>query len=122
MPPKRLVHGDYFPGNVLIGDDLRVSGLVDFSVWTAVGDPLYDVVGAAIFLEMATEATAEDVAFVRGVILDRHGDAVLEPGRFYRAYFAFAMADPVNAEGLYPRLWPWALANLGALKEGRLGF
>lgn len=121
-PRKALVHGDYFPGNVLIGDDLRVSGLVDFSFWTVVGDPLYEATGAAIFLEMSDEARAEDIALVRRIILDRHGDAVLRPARFYRAYFAFAMAEPGNAEGVYPRLWPWALANLAALKEGRLGF
>jgi hypothetical protein len=121
-PPKALVHGDYFPGNVLIGDDLRVSGLVDFSFWTVVGDPIYETIGAAIFLEMNDEATAEDIAFVRNIVRERHGDAVLRPARFYRAYFAFALADPGNSEGLYPRLWPWALANLGALKEGQLGF
>ncbi len=121
-PRKALVHGDYFPGNVLIGDDYRVSGLVDFSFWTVVGDPLYEVIGAPVFLEMNDEATAEDIAFVRRIILERHGDAVLGPARFYRAYFAFAMAEPGNSEGVYPRLWPWALANLAALREGRLGF
>jgi hypothetical protein len=118
-PRKALIHGDYFPGNVLIGDDLRVSGLVDFSFWTLTGDPLYEVIGAAIFLEMNDEATAADIAFVRRVIIERHGDAVLRPARFYRAYFAFAMADPGNSEGLYPRLWPWALANLAALREDK---
>ena len=121
-PPKALVHGDYFPGNVLIDDRLRVSGLVDFSFWTVVGDPLLDVIGTPIFLEMNDEATADDIAFVRRIILERHGDAVLGPARFYRAYFAFAMADPGNSDGLYPRLFPWALANLAALAEGRMEF
>jgi aminoglycoside phosphotransferase (APT) family kinase protein len=121
-PPKALVHGDYFPGNVLVGDDLRVSGLVDFSFWTLTGDPLIEVIGTPVFLEMNEEATTEDIAFVRGIILERHGDAVLRPARFYRAYFAFAMADPGNSEGLYPRLFPWALANLAALGEGRVEF
>ncbi len=79
-PPKALVHGDYFPGNVLIGDDLRVSGLVDFSFWTVAGDAMLDIVGAAIFLEMNDEATAEDIAFVRALIIERHGDAALAAG------------------------------------------
>lgn len=121
-PPKALVHGDYFPGNVLIGDDLRVSGLVDFSVWTVVGDPFLDAIGAAIFLEVNEEATAADIALVRRIVLDRHGEAVAGPARFYRAYSAFAMADPGSAEGPYPRLWQWALDNLAALSEGRMGF
>jgi Ser/Thr protein kinase RdoA (MazF antagonist) len=119
MPPKALVHGDYFPGNVIV-DGGRVSGLVDFSIWTVVGDPLYDVIGALIFLEMAEEATPGDVALVRRVLRARHGDALDAPAPFYRAYFAFAMADPGNLAGPYPRLWPWALANLDALASGRL--
>jgi aminoglycoside phosphotransferase (APT) family kinase protein len=119
MPPKALIHGDYFPGNVIV-DRLHVTGLVDFSIWTVVGDPLYDVIGALIFLEMAEEAAPGDVALVRRVLRARHGDALDAPAQFYRAYFAFAMADPGNLAGPYPRLWPWALANLEALAAGRL--
>jgi len=121
-PPKALVHGDYFPGNVLIGDDLRVSGLVDFSVWSVVGDAMLDVFGAAVTLEMMEEATPDDIALVRRILRDRHGEALSRPAEFYRAYFAFAMADPGSTAGIYPRLWPWALRNLDALRSGRLGF
>ena len=121
-PTPVLVHGDYFPGNVMIGEDGRVSGLVDFSSWTVVGDPLYDAIGAAIFLEMTAEATAADIALVRQIVLARHGDSLLAPARFYRAYFAFAVADPRAEAGPYPRLWPWALSNLAALKDGTIGF
>lgn len=32
--------GDYFPKNVLITNNLEVSGIIDFSSRTAVGDPL----------------------------------------------------------------------------------
>lgn len=121
-PPRALVHGDYFPGNVLIDERLTVSGLVDFSAWTVVGDPLLDILGAAIFLEMTAEATDSDVALVRSAILARHGEAVLAPGRFYRAYAAFAMAAPGTAHGPYPKLFDWALINLAALADGRLAF
>jgi Ser/Thr protein kinase RdoA (MazF antagonist) len=120
VPPKVLVHGDYFPGNVMIGDDLAVTGLVDFSVWTIVGDAGYDAVSALVFLEMVAEATPADIALVRRIVLARHGDAIVAAGRFYRAYFAFAMADPANAAGPYPGLWPWARANLAALAGDRL--
>ena len=119
-PPKVLVHGDYFPGNVMIGGDLAVTGLVDFSAWTMVGDAGYDAVSALTFLEMVEEAGPDDIALVRRVVLARHGETLLAPARFYRAYFAFAMADPANAAGPYPRLWPWARANLAALAEDRL--
>jgi len=117
-PPKALVHGDYFPGNVLLDAGQRLSGLVDFSIWTVIGDCTIDLAGAAIFLEMIAEANAQDVALVRALLLGRHRAALNSAGPFYRAYFAFAMADPGNYGGLYPKLYPWSIANLRAL-DGR---
>ncbi|MBN9021267.1 MAG: aminoglycoside phosphotransferase family protein, partial [Rhizobiales bacterium] len=57
-PPKALVHGDYFPGNVMMDTAPAVTGLIDFSAWTTVGDPAYDAVGAVMFLEMMAETSA----------------------------------------------------------------
>jgi aminoglycoside phosphotransferase (APT) family kinase protein len=121
-PPKALVHGDYFPGNVLLDSGQRLSGLVDFSIWTVVGDRAIDLSGAAIFLEMIVEAEPGDIALVRRLLLHRHGAALEAAGPFYRAYFAFAMADPGNYGGLYPKLFPWSIANLKALDAGRIAF
>jgi Phosphotransferase enzyme family len=36
----RLVHGDFFPGNVILGSDLSVSAVVDFGLTAVSGDPL----------------------------------------------------------------------------------
>ena len=121
-PAKGLAHGDYFPGNVLLDDTLALAGLVDFSVFTLVGDPLYDVLTAALFLEMIEEARADDVALARRLVVERHGEAVLSAGRFYRAYAAILMADPANAAPPYPRLYAWSVANLKALAAGILEF
>ena len=121
-PAKGLAHGDYFPGNVLLDDGLAVSGLVDFSGFTLAGDPLYDTITAALFLEMIEEATADDVALARDLVMTRHGEAILDPGRFYRAYAAILMADPANAAPPYPRLFAWSVANLRALAAGTLAF
>jgi aminoglycoside phosphotransferase (APT) family kinase protein len=33
-----LVHGDYFPENVMVADDGRVCGVIDFSALTVIGD------------------------------------------------------------------------------------
>lgn len=117
-PRKALVHGDYFPGNVIVGDDLSVSAIVDFSVFTVVGDPLYDVICAPIFLEMIEEATPDDVATARRLVLARHGEAVRPAAGFYRAHAAFAMADPANDAPPYPRLYGWAIATLRQLAAG----
>jgi aminoglycoside phosphotransferase (APT) family kinase protein len=57
-----LVHGDYFPGNVMMDDDLSVSGVIDWSFLTQSGDPRMDAAAAVLFLEIerpwCTEADA----------------------------------------------------------------
>jgi aminoglycoside phosphotransferase (APT) family kinase protein len=111
-PPKALVHGDYFPGNVLLDGVQRVTAIVDFSTYTMVGDPLYDMVTAAIFVEMVDRITDDDVAAVRGLVNARLGEAIKPAARFYRVHAAFVMADPAFAAPPYPKLYPWALATL----------
>ncbi|HEY6739140.1 MAG TPA: phosphotransferase, partial [Actinopolymorphaceae bacterium] len=59
--PARLVHVDYFPGNVMAAPvahfgesaaepaaELRISGVFDFAAHSLYGDPLLDVVGAIV--------------------------------------------------------------------------
>ena len=117
-----LAHGDYFPGNVLIDESLTLSGLVDFSVYTLAGDAHYDAITAALFLEMIDEASADDVALAKHLVVARHGQAILPAARFYRAYAAILMADPANSAPPYPRLFAWSVANLKALAAGRMEF
>jgi hypothetical protein len=119
-PAKSLVHGDYFPGNVLVGPDLEVTALVDFGIYTLVGDPVLDLAVAYQTLEFIAETTAQDARFVRDLIVERHGEAIVPSLRFYRAWLAFSMADPVNARPPYPRMFSWAITMLRLLQDGRL--
>ena len=84
-PEKTLVHGDYLPGNVLVDDHFRVTGVVDFSFYTVVGDPVLDAAGAAICLEM-TGSPPVDVRLVRRLVAERYGPGIAPSLRFYRAY------------------------------------
>ena len=121
-PQKALAHGDYFPGNVLFDERLTLTGLVDFSVFTLAGDPLYDAITAALFLEMIDEADADDVALARHLVSRATARRSCLSARFYRAYAAILMADPANAAPPYPRLFAWSVANLRALAAGKLEF
>jgi aminoglycoside phosphotransferase (APT) family kinase protein len=111
-PPKALVHGDYFPGNVLVGPDLKVTAVLDFGLYTVVGDPVLDLAVAYQTLELIAETTAQDARFVRDEIVARHGEAIVPSLRF--------MADPANGKPPYPRMFRWAVSMLRLLGEGRL--
>jgi hypothetical protein len=119
-PRKTLVHGDYFPGNVLLDGLLAVCALVDFSGYTLVGDPLYDTITAPIFLEMAPQATPADVEVARGFVERRLGEAARPAARFYRVHAAFVMADPGYGAEPYPGLFAWSLTTLRQLRDGTL--
>ncbi|MCW2916398.1 MAG: aminoglycoside phosphotransferase family protein [Actinomycetia bacterium] len=41
-----MIHGDLYPGNILMRDRAAVSGVIDFGTFTMIGDPLYDVAAA----------------------------------------------------------------------------
>ncbi len=51
-PPKYLVHGDYFPGNVLLAPDLSIAGVIDFGPFTVAGDPVLDLAGGDVGEEL----------------------------------------------------------------------
>jgi aminoglycoside phosphotransferase (APT) family kinase protein len=119
-PAKVLVHGDYFPGNVLIDDHLEVAGVIDFGAFTVCGDAQLDLAVAYQTLELIDECTADDARFVRDLIIERHGEETMPALRFYRAWLAFSMADPANTRAPYPRLYGWSAAMLKLLAEDRL--
>jgi len=50
--PESVVHGDFYPGNILMTDRASVSGVIDFGSFTMIGDPLYDLATACAFWRM----------------------------------------------------------------------
>jgi aminoglycoside phosphotransferase (APT) family kinase protein len=91
-PEKCVVHGDIWPPNVMMDDDLRVTGLIDFSFTTRVGDSVMDLAGAVYFLQIANPQGPEDNAFLMDLIEARHGPAVRDRFGLYAVWFAFSFA------------------------------
>lgn len=94
--PERigLVHGDYFPGNVLVEGD-RVTGVVDFGPFTLRGDPALDVVGAVTFLDAIDETTDADRRQAAAWYLERVEPAEADLRRRVLALlWTVAVADP----------------------------
>jgi aminoglycoside phosphotransferase (APT) family kinase protein len=117
LPPIEgvLVHGDYFPGNVLIAEDLTVSGVIDFGPLTVIGDPMLDLASALIFLEVARPGyRTDDTQFVRDRLLARVGAAMFDAATLYRAWYAIRFS-PYRSDD--ENLYAWCTGSLNNADE-----
>ena len=107
---KALVHGDYFPGNVLISDDLSVSGVIDFGALTVIGDADVDLVSALIFLEVVRPGyTPADTHFVLQRLVARAGEGIREKITTYRGWYALRFAPYRDDDA---KLYAWCVQSL----------
>ncbi len=84
---KSLVHGDAYPGNVLVDDDGEVATILDFGRYSLVGDPRLDVAIAIELTEMVGGFTPEDTGYLRGLTEEAPAAAA------YRAWTAVVLAS-----------------------------
>ncbi|HWQ12486.1 MAG TPA: aminoglycoside phosphotransferase family protein [Roseiflexaceae bacterium] len=108
---RRLVHGDYFPGNVYIDDDLRVCGVGDFGYTTVVGDPRMDLAGAVVFLEVVDGYRPEDTPFLVRLLAEQHGPGIAPWVALYRLYYALYFSGCKLDD---PYTYAWCVRSLQA--------
>jgi aminoglycoside phosphotransferase (APT) family kinase protein len=112
--PGALVHGDYFPGNVMMSDELRVSGVIDFGPLTVIGDPMMDLASAVMFLEVVRPGyTVADTEFVRGRMVERVGEGFDEALATYRGWYAVRFSPYRDDDANLYRWCVGALRGLG---------
>ena len=71
-----------------------VTGIGDFSPHTVNGDPMMDIAGAVIFLELGEyPAAAEDAAWLESVAVERHGAETAHWIEVYRRFYGFYFSD-----------------------------
>ncbi|MEM7118595.1 MAG: aminoglycoside phosphotransferase family protein [Chloroflexota bacterium] len=107
-PEKRLVHGDYFFGNVMCDEVGALTAVFDFSPLTLVGDPWFDIAGALSFLRVYDFVTEADIAFAEQEINGRYGS---NPERMalYTTYNCLYFA---NSKEWDPPTYRWCLYHL----------
>ena len=94
--PLSLVHGDFFPGNVLVNENLdRVTGVIDFGAFTLFGNTLLDIAGAFGFYRMYDPDRASIRERMLGKIRDR-----LSAGE-HPVFFQFLLAHAILTSDLY---------------------
>ena len=109
-----LVHGDVCPPNAYLSQGPQgpvVTGIGDFSPHTLNADPLMDLAGAVIFLELEPYAEAPaDAAWLQAVAVERHGPDIVGWIDVYRRYYGFYFS---NAYEFDANLYAWCLRQLG---------
>lgn len=101
-PAKCVVHGDIWPPNVMMNDALRVTGLIDFSFTTRIGDHVMDLAGAAHFLRVGNPDAEADHVYLMQQIEAKHGAEVVERIGLYAVWFAFTFAYNHDDAVVYP--------------------
>ena len=108
-----LVHGDVCPPNAYVSRGPHgpvVTGIGDFSPHTVNGDPLMDLAGAMIFLELEPYADAPaDAAWLEAVAVERHGREIVPWINVYRRFYGFYFS---NSYAFDPTLYAWCLRQL----------
>lgn len=107
-----LVHGDYYPGNVMVGEQngsVIITGVADFSPHTLAADPLMDIAGAIWLMGMPSQPDAEDdQRFVYDVAIDQFGNTEPDLRHWldvYRRYYAIYYASD-------PAIYPGSIEHL----------
>ena len=111
------MHADFFPGNTYAserGGQTVVRGVGDFSPHTLVADPIMDVAGASILMELETYGTAaQDARWLAEVARAWVGPEEAHWFEVYRRYYSVYFGDD-------PSVINWSRQQFAALERTRL--
>ena len=93
QPSRRLVHGDFFLGNVLCDGKGILTAVVDFSPLTLIGDPLIDLAGAFYFCRIYDFVNGADYQVLRRLIDRRYGPKCWHRIDLYYTFYSLRFSD-----------------------------
>ncbi len=88
-----LIHGDLYPGNLLIDEDGRITGLIDFGIMTMYGDYLFDIATSWVFFDMYDDLKANILERYLHVIIENLGDGIKKKLYLYVLVYSMFSAD-----------------------------
>ena len=106
-----LIHGDFFPGNLLVDAEGQITALLDFGLLTMAGDHLFDVATGWVFFDMYDDLRANVRERYLSLILERLGECVRPTLYRYVLLYSILSANtysPTCSDGHYG----WCVANL----------
>lgn len=114
-PAKHLVHGDFFPGNVMVNEAGLVQAIIDFSPLTVIGDWRMDLAGAVIFLDVTSAYQGGDSQIAKRAVdrvLGEDSTYLLELYLVYYSIYFSAFRDDDS------ELYAWCVKNLNGVSGG----
>ena len=107
---KKLVHNEFWPANVLVGEENNIAAVMDYSILAVVGDNRLDLCGALNYLILDDGFTRHDADFLRAHLKFRGGDELMDILNIYYAYSAIFWGESVEFED--PLLYEWVKTAL----------
>lgn len=106
-----LVHGDLYPGNLLVDDQLQIQTVLDFGQQSMWGDPHYDIATSWVWFDMYDELECDTKGQYLAVLQQRFGTEMMERWRVYVLLYSIISANQYDAtcqDGHYQ----WCVHNL----------
>ncbi len=111
MREYTLIHGDFWPGNLLVDAAGNVAALLDFGVLTMMGDYLFDIATSWVFFDMYDTLLGNARERYLAMVLDRLGEPVRGVLHCYVLLYSMISANFYSSaceDGHYR----WCVANL----------
>ncbi len=106
-----LIHGDFYPGNIMVNNSRIVTGLIDFGWMTMYGDNLFDIAIGWVCFDMYNELHANIYERYLDIIISTLGEKVRSRLYFYVLIYSFISANFYShncTDGHYQ----WCVKNL----------
>ncbi|SFQ75993.1 Phosphotransferase enzyme family protein [Psychrobacillus psychrotolerans] len=106
-----LIHGDFYPGNVMINESGKVTGLIDFGLMTMYGDNLFDIAIGWVCFDMYNELNTNIYERYLNIIISTLGEDVRKRLYFYVLIYSYISANfySHNCEDGH---YQWCVRNL----------
>lgn len=106
-----LIHGDFYPGNVMINESGKVTGLIDFGLMTMYGDNLFDIAIGWVCFDMYNELNANIYERYLNIIISTLGEDVRKRLYFYVLIYSYISAN-LYSHNCEDGHYQWCVRNL----------
>ncbi|MFF3022933.1 aminoglycoside phosphotransferase family protein [Gottfriedia sp. NPDC057948] len=106
-----LVHGDYYPSNLLVNSDGRINGVIDFGLMTLYGDPLFDVALSWILFDLYDELGEIKLEKYLNKVVNQLGEEVRSTIHLYVLFYSIYSAN-FFSETCSDGHYQWSVRNL----------